>query len=243
MTVYVSPESKVEGYLEEDAMVLGHSIIGSGTLIGKGVIVGHPIEQKIREFTSFRRPDIGRYYATSQGAAIGKDCIVRSGTVVYEMAQLGDRVRTGHNALIREQCVIGDDTLIGSSAMLDGMVKVGRRVSIQSNAYLPNLTVVEDDVFIAPNVCFTNDRYPQTRRLIGVVVERNAIICANATLIAGVKVGENAVVGAGAVVTKDVPHDTVVVGNPACIHMTRKEYNEKREKWEKSGGQSKMTSV
>ena len=97
-----------------------------------------------------------------------------------------------------------------------------------------NLTVIEDGVFIAPNVCFTNDPYPQSKRLIGVTVEKNALICANSTLLAGIRVGQGAVVGAGAVVTKDVAPETVVVGNPARFLMTRKEFEEKRTKWNKT---------
>jgi len=232
MTGYVSPKARVEGYVESDAVILGPTSIGSGTLVGKDVIVGYPVEKTLGSLASLRPFDIEKYDASSRGAAIGRDCTIRSGTVIYETATIGDRVRTGHNVLIREGSIVCDETLVGSSAKLDGKVKIGRRVKIQSNAYLPHLTVIEDDVFIAPNVCFTNDPYPQSRRLVGVTVEKGAIICANATLLSGVKVGRNAVVGAAAVVTKDVPADSVVVGNPARFHMTRKEFDEKKGAWE-----------
>ncbi len=233
MTGYVSSKAKVEGYIERNAVILGPSTIGSGTVIGKDVIVGYLVEKALKSFVYSHPFDIEKYDTFSKGARIGKDCIIRSGTVIYETVTIGDKVRTGHNALIREGSIIGDDTLIGSSAKLDGTVKIGGRVRIQSNAYLPHLTVIEDDVFISPNVCFTNDPYPQSKRLSGVTVEKGAVICANATLIAGVKIGRNAVVAAGAVVTKNVPPDSVVLGNPARFHMTRKEYDEKKETWEK----------
>ncbi|MCW4020939.1 MAG: N-acetyltransferase [Candidatus Bathyarchaeota archaeon] len=229
MTIFVSRKAQVDGHFEGDAIILGETVIGSGTLIGKEVIVGYPVEKTLRSFAFSRPFNIKKYDALSKGAKIGEDCIIRSGTVIYETATLGNKVRTGHNVLVREGSVVGEETLIGSSVKLDGAVKIGRRVQIQSNAYLPHLTIIEDDVFIAPNVCFTNDPYPQSKRLAGVVAERNSIICANATLIAGVKIGKNAVVGAGAVVTKDVPPDSVVLGNPARFHMTRKEFDEKRE--------------
>jgi len=232
MTGFVSPKAQVNGYIEKDAVVLGLTVIGSGTLIEKNVIVGYPVEKTLRSFAFSRLFDIKEYDAFSKGAKIGKNCIVRSGTVIYETTTLGDKVRTGHNVLIREGSSIGEETLIGSSTKLDGTVKIGRRVKIQSNAYLPHLTVIEDNVFIAPNVCFTNDIYPQSRHLIGVTVEKNSIICANATIIAGVKIGKNAVVGAGAVVTKNVPPGSVVLGNPARVHTTREKFNEKRDAWE-----------
>jgi len=233
MSGFVSSKARVEGFIEKDATILGSSIIGTGTLIGKDVIVGYPVEKTLKSFVPSRPFDIWKYDDLSKGAVIGRDCLIRSGTVIYETVAIGDRVRTGHNVLVREGSVIGEETLIGSSAKLDGKVKVGRDVKIQSNAYLPHLTVIEDDVFIAPNVCFTNDPYPPSKHLIGILVEKNAIICANATLIAGVRIGRNSVVGAGAVVTKSVPPDSVVLGNPARFHMTRKEFDEKRAMWER----------
>ncbi len=234
MGSFISQKARVDGCIEADAVILGPSIVGSGTIIGRDVIIGYPAEKTIKVNLPSKSFNIERYDTLSSGARIGKNCILRSGTVIYELVNLGDNVRTGHNVLIREGSTVGEETLIGSSAKLDGTVKVGKRTNIQSNVYLPHLTVIGDDVFIAPNVCITNDPYPPSKRLTGVVVEKGAIIGANATIIAGVKIGENAVVGAGAVVTNDVPADTVVIGNPARKFMTRSEFNEKKKKWEKS---------
>jgi acetyltransferase-like isoleucine patch superfamily enzyme len=234
MTGFVSSKAKVEGFVEQEAVILGRTVIGSGTLVDRNVIIGYPIEKALRTLDAASMHDVSSYDLLSKGATIGKECIIRSGTVVYESAVLEDRVRTGHNVQIREGSVIGTETLIGSSSKLDGTVKVGREVSIQSNVYMPHLTVISDGVFIAPNVVFTNDPYPQCNKLAAIVVKRNAIICANATLLAGIEVGRNAVIGAGAVVTKNVPPDSVVVGNPARFLMTRKEYDKKKTSWLKS---------
>jgi acetyltransferase-like isoleucine patch superfamily enzyme len=234
MSGYISPRARNEGSVEKGTVVLGETIIGSGTIIASNVVVGYPVEKSLRTLKLPKTFDAGAYDVASKGSRIGKNCIVRSGTVIYETAELGDRVRTGHNVLIREGSTVGDDSLIGSSSKLDGAVKVGKAVITQSNAYLPHLTVIEDGVFVAPNVCFTNDPYPQSKRLIGVTVEKDALICANSTLLAGIKVGKGAVVGAGSVATKDVAPETVVVGNPARFLMTRKEFEEKRTKWNKT---------
>jgi len=234
MLGYISQKAKIEGSTEKGAIILGETIIGPNTIVGNNVIVGYPVEKSLKTLKFAKRFDADTYDAISKGSHIGMNCIIRSGTVIYESANLGNGVRTGHNILIREGSTVGDGTLIGSSSILDGTVKVGKAVKIQSNVYLPHLTVIEDGVFIAPNVCFTNDPYPQSERLIGVIVEKNALICANATLLAGVRIGENAVVGAGAVVTRDVPAESVVVGNPAKFLMARREYDAKKKEWNKA---------
>ncbi len=233
--IFVSPKAQMKGRLEGDNIILGPTVIGEKSIVGKNVIVGYPGRRSVRTSKFSESFTIKNYDSISKGAKIGRNCVVRSGTVIYESVSIGDEVETGHNVLIREGSIIDDKTLVGSSTQLDGKVKVGKNVKIQSNVYIPHLTVIRDDVFIAPNVCFTNDPYPTSERLIGAVVEKNAIIGANSSIIAGITIGKNAVVGAGAIVTKSVPTDTVVVGAPACPYMTRKEYDEKRFRWENSG--------
>ncbi len=231
---FISSRAVVKGLLEDEAVVLGETTIGARSIIGRNVIIGYPTKSKIKPIISIEPFNIQRYDSISKGAKIGEDCIIRSGAVIYELAVLEDKVETGHNVLIREGTHVGEGTLLGSSTKLDGRVEVGKNVSIQSNVYLPHLTVIKDEVFIAPNVCFTNDPYPKSKRLAGTVVEKNAIICANSTILPGLRIGENAVIGAGSVVTRDVQPDSVVVGNPARFLMKREEFDKKKEKWERS---------
>ncbi|WP_243669169.1 hypothetical protein [Vulcanisaeta sp. JCM 16161] len=100
--------------------------------------------------------------------------------------------------------------------------------------YIPRGTVIEDNVFLGPNVVITNDKYPPSKRLDGVKIRRNAVIGANATLIAGIEIGENAVVAAGSVVTKDVPPGVVVAGVPAKPIYSVDVFIRKRVEYEKS---------
>ena len=232
---FVSSKARVRGRLEGENVILGPTHIGAGSLVGRGVVVGYLAKKALKDFSfPTKRFSIEEYDSVSRGAKIGDNCVIRSGSVIYETAIIQNEVETGHNVLIREGGVVGERSRIGSSTQLDGAVKIGRNVNIQSNVYLPHLTIVKDGVFIAPNVCVTNDPYPVSKRLTSVVIERGAVIGANATLTAKVKIGEKAVVGAGSVVTKDVPANIVVLGNPARFYMNRKEYDEKKERWERT---------
>lgn len=148
---------------------------------------------------------------------IGDEATVRGGTTIYTDVEIGDRFVTGHDALVRGDTTIGDDTLVGSHATLDGTLEIGSRVRVQTGAYLPPATTVDDDVFFGPHAVVTNDPYPvrETSEIVGTTVESHASIGANATLLPGVTIGHGSFVAAGAVVTDDVPPETLAIGTPA----------------------------
>jgi len=218
--------------LEGNNLVLGRSEIGEGTYIGFNTIIGYPSK---KSFSSIRGmpEDIGVLDELSSGAKIGSECLIRPGSVVYEDVVIGRNLATGHNILIREGSRIGDNCLIGSGSMLDGSVSIGSNVKIQSGVYLPHSTVVGENVFIGPYACVTNDRYPASKRLSPVVIGNGCVIGANSTLISGVRIGDNSVVAAGSVVTRDVPPNMVVLGVPARIYMPREEYEARRIRYER----------
>ncbi len=152
---------------------------------------------------------------------IGAGAYINSHTVIYAGNSIGTNLRVGHGVLIREQNEIGDDVSIGSGSNVEHHVRIGNRVRLHSNVFVPELSVLEDDCWLGPNVVVTNARYPATpttkEELVGVYIEKRAKIGANTTILPGVRIGTNALVGAGAVVTVDVPPGAVVVGNPARI--------------------------
>ena len=158
-----------------------------------------------------------------------KDQIIQ---YVSKTANLGKNVKIWHFAYVGDNTIIGDNVMIGSLAHIDYAVKIGNNTRIEGSVYIPPLTVIGNNVFIAPGATFTNDPYPMSPKMIGVTVEDGAIIAARAVIKPGVTIGKNAVVGMGAVVTKDVPSETVVIGNPAKIKYTREEYNKKKLEWE-----------
>jgi len=141
--------------------------------------------------------------------------------VIYAGNVIGAGFQTGHGVLVRESNEIGDDVSIGSHTIVEHHVKIGNRVRIHSGGFIPEFSVLEDGCWIGPCVVFTNALYPQSpsakSNLKGPRIMSGAKIGANATLLPGVTIGKNALVGAGAVVVKDVPEGKVVVGNPARI--------------------------
>lgn len=152
---------------------------------------------------------------------IGKNGIIRPFTTIYAGTRIGDFVQTGQGASIREDNIIGDSVSIGTNAVLEFGNRIGHRVRIHSLCFLEMVTI-EDDVFLGPNVIFTDDPHPMNcprykECLGGVTVKRLARIGANCTILPGVVIGENSLVGAGSVVTRDVPPNSVVAGSPAKV--------------------------
>ncbi len=143
-------------------------------------------------------------------------------------------VKLGKNVCIRDfanlyGCEIGDDVKIGTFVEIQKGVKIGNRCKISSHTFICEGVTLEDDIFIGHNVTFTNDRFPRATNgkgrlqtdaewvCIRTLIKRGASIGSGTTLLCGITIGENAMIGAGSVVTKDVPPGTVVAGNPARV--------------------------
>jgi acetyltransferase-like isoleucine patch superfamily enzyme len=152
---------------------------------------------------------------------LGDGANIRSHTVIYYGNQIGCNFQTGHNAMVRELNQIGNDVSIGTGSIIEHHVRIGDRVRLHSNVFIPEYSVLEEDCWIGPHVVLTNARYPRSpnvkNELVGPYIEKGAKIGANSTILPGVRIGMNALIGAGSVVTKDVPDGSVVVGNPAIV--------------------------
>lgn len=131
----------------------------------------------------------------------------------------------GNGTVIHDQvnlykCKIGSNCKIDAFVYVEEEVVVGDNCKIRPFVFIPTGVVIEDNVFIGPNVSFTNDKYPKARgrwKLLRTKVEKGASIGANSVILPGITIGEDALVGAGSVVTKNVPSKAIVVGNPARI--------------------------
>jgi acetyltransferase-like isoleucine patch superfamily enzyme len=164
-------------------------------------------------------------YAGSRGTfgefLLGRDAILRSGTVLYSGSRIGARFQTGHHVVVREECEIGDDVSVWRNSVIDYGCRIGDRVKIHSNCYLAQYTEILDDAFLAPGVTVANDLYPgqaeSARLMSGPFVGAGAQIGVNVTLLPYVRIGNGCLIGAGSVVTHDVPPGTVAFGNPARV--------------------------
>jgi acetyltransferase-like isoleucine patch superfamily enzyme len=176
-----------------------------------------------------------RGYETGElETTIGDNPVIRSHTVIYAGNKIGDNFQTGNKANIREFNEIGDDVSIGTLSVVEHHVKIGNKVKIHTQAFIPEFTILEDECWIGPNVVITNAKYPKSPnvkfKLKGAHIMKYAIIGANSTLLPGIIIGEYSLVGAGSVVTKDVPSGCVVAGNPAKIinSIDKLPYREKK---------------
>ncbi len=152
---------------------------------------------------------------------IGAGAIVRAFTTIYAGNKIGARFQTGQCVSIRENNVIGDDVSIGTNTVMEFGNRIGNRVRIHSNCFLEMVTI-GDDVFIGPHVVFVDDPHPMNCEryqecLGGPVIEDLVRIGSNSTIMPGVRIGRNSLVGAGSLVLHDVPPNSVVAGHPACV--------------------------
>jgi acetyltransferase-like isoleucine patch superfamily enzyme len=153
---------------------------------------------------------------------LGAGAVVSTGAIVFAGTRLGKRVIVGDQACVRERCEVGDDVVIGRGSLVENDTTIGARTKIQAMAYVTAYSVLEDDVFIAPCVQTSNDNFmgrTEKRHALrkGPTIRRGARVGVGAVLCPAVEIGEEAFVGAGAVVVDDVPPGVVVVGNPARV--------------------------
>jgi acetyltransferase-like isoleucine patch superfamily enzyme len=193
------------------ATVYEGTVLGEGVKVLEGAVVG-------KQPTLSPRSTAKR--ETLAPASLGAGTVVSTGAIVFAGTQIGARVILGDQSCVRERVAIGDDVVVGRGSLVENDTTIGARTKIQADAYVTAYSTVEEDVFIAPCVVTTNDdfmgRTEKRHELVrGPTIRRGARIGGGAILCPGVEVGEEAFVGAGAVVTRDVEPRALVVGNPA----------------------------
>jgi acetyltransferase-like isoleucine patch superfamily enzyme len=197
--------------IHQTAVVYPGTVLGAGVKVLEGAVVGKHPSLSARS-TSKREP--------LPPTEIGDATIVSTGAVVFAGSRIGARVILGDQSCVRERVTIGDDVVVGRGSLIENDTSVGAMTKIQAGAYITAYSTLEEHVFIAPCVVTSNDNFMgRTERrhelIKGPTIRRGARIGAGAVLCPAVEVGEEAFVGAGAVVTRDVAPRTLVVGNPA----------------------------
>ena len=193
------------------------AIVHPGTVLGEGV--------KVLEYAVVgKQPSLSpRSTAKREPLApteIGDGTIVSTGAIVFAGTKVGARVILGDQSCVRERVVVGDDVVIGRGSLVENDTTIGALTKIQADAYITAYSTLEDNVFIAPCVVTTNDNYmgrteKRHAQIKGPTIRRGARVGGGVIICPAVEIGEEAFVGAGAVVTKDVPARMLVVGNPA----------------------------
>jgi acetyltransferase-like isoleucine patch superfamily enzyme len=180
-------------------------------------------EYSIEDFCAIGVPPRGKKDGELQ-TVIGSGAVIRTHTVIYAGNTIGDNFQTGNKVNIRETNQIGNNVSIGTLSIIEHHVTIEDNVRIHSQVFIPEYSYLEEGAWIGPCVVFTNARYPVSPgvkdSLKGPHIKKGAKIGANSTLLPGVVIGANALIGAGTVVTTDVPDNAVVVGNPGRIINT-----------------------
>jgi acetyltransferase-like isoleucine patch superfamily enzyme len=162
-----------------------------------------------------------KYNQDCNPVQLGHDANIRSGTTIYADVRFGDNFQTGHNVVIRENTTGGDHIVVGTNTVIDGNVEIGDFVKIESNCYIPTHVKIGSRVFFGPAVTLTNDRYPlkmrNSYRPEGPVIESGVTLGAGVVVCPGVRIGEGSFVAAGAVVARDIPPLSMVLGVPGRI--------------------------
>ncbi len=195
------------------ATVYPGTVLGDGVTVMENAVVGKQPTLSPRSTTK-REP--------LSPAEIGEGTVVSTGAIVFAGSRIGARVILGDQSCVRERVTIGDDVVLGRGSLVENDTTVGAMTRIQADAYITAYSTLEEHVFIAPCVVTTNDNYmgrteQRHERMRGPTIRRGARVGGGAILCPGIEIGEEAFVGAGAVVTKDVPPRVIVVGNPARV--------------------------
>jgi acetyltransferase-like isoleucine patch superfamily enzyme len=195
------------------------AVVYEGTVLGEGVRI-------LENAVVGKQPALGASSTAKREslppAEIGDGTVVSTGAVVFAGSRIGARCIVGDQSCIRERVELADDCILGRGSLIENDTTVGAGTRIQAGAYITAYSTLEEDVFIAPCVVTTNDNYmgrTEQRKgaMRGPTIRRSARVGGGAILCPGVEIGEEAFVGAGAVVIRDVPPRKLVVGNPARV--------------------------
>ena len=194
-------------YIDYNAIIKENVVLGEGSFVGAQCILGEFLYDFFEDNSNKKHPLL-----------IGERALIRSGSILYGDNVIGTDFQTGHRVTIREGTKIGNHVSVGTLSDIQGDCQIGNYVRMHSNVHIGMKSQIDDYVWIFPYVVLTNDPTPPSDVLKGVKIEKFACICTSSVVLPGIHIGQDALVAAGANVTKDVPDYAVVMGNPAKQH-------------------------
>ena len=211
-------------------LILSGAQIQDNCTIGSHCILAHPTKMQVQkaDFSS-SSPKVADLIVEKPMTKISRDSVIRSGSTIYKHVIAGERLRTGHNALIREHSTLGNHCVIGTNVIIDGYIKVGDGSMVQSNSYVAQSVRIGRGVFIAPGCVFMDNKsMVMGRGLQGALIEDYVRIGGATKILPGVTIGKHALIGAGSVISKNVPPKAVAYGVPAKVRRVQSEKDIKR---------------
>lgn len=212
--------------IEDDVTIGDNCQIGYNVVIRKETIIGNNVriddDTVIGKCPMRASLSIFKEEKNLSPTHIGDNCLIGANTVIYIGSSIANNVLIADLASIRENTSIGEYTIIGRGVTIENFVKIGKRCKLESECYITAYSELEDYVFIAPGVVTSNDNYlgrteERFKHFKGITVKKGARIGANAVILPGKTIGEDALIAAGSIVTKDVPPRKIVMGSPARI--------------------------
>ena len=234
MSNFISDKAKLGKYVTftkniiiEDNVTIGDNChIGYNVVIKEGTIIGNNVRiddnTVIGKYPMRASLSIFKKELNLSPAHIGSNCLIGTNTVIYIGSSISNNVLIADLASVRENTTIGEYTIIGRGVTIENYVKIGKCCKLESECYITAYSELEDYVFIAPGVVTSNDNFlgrteERFKHFKGITVKRGGRIGANAVILPGKTIGEDALIAAGSVVTKDVPPRKIVMGSPAQI--------------------------
>lgn len=210
--------------IEKNAVIGDNCIIGHNVVIREGTMIGNSVriddntvigKQPLRSKRSIFKP--GKEYPPAE---IGDECMLGAQVVVYAGSKISGNVLIADSAAVREDVKIGEFTIIGRCCTVENFTTIGKKCKLETNSYITAYSTIEDYCFIAPGVITTNDNYlgrteERFKHFKGITVRKGGRIGAGAVILPGLEIGEDAVIAAGAVVTKNIPAGKIFAGMPA----------------------------
>lgn len=189
----------------DNCIIYSNSRIGCNSFIGPFCTIGEPTFDYYKNPASF----------SNDVTKIGDNCIIRSYCVIYSDNEIADNCQTGHRVTIREKTIIGHNTRIGTLSDIQGRCEIGSYVNIHSNVHICQGSVIKNYAWLFPYVILTNDKTPPSFSCEAPFIDEFAVIATRSTILPGVTIGKDALIGADSLVKKDVAPEMLVVGSPA----------------------------